>query len=1211
MEATFFSFPLFLIISINIALTSSTPFSNSTTDEHALLAFKSSITDPFGVLTKNWSSKTSICDWIGVTCGRKHKRVIALNVSGFGLAGTIPPHLGNLTFLRSFDISSNNFTGLLPSALSKLRRLGKLNVGVNGFTGEIPSWFGTLTELTRLHLNNNTFAGAIPPSLFNASRLQILNMGDNFLGGNVREEIGNLSCLETLILAGNQLTGSIPDALFNISSLMVIGLGRNSLSGKLPSHTCSSSSKLRRIGLSLNLLHGEIPHDICKCRDLEILSLSYNHFSGSIPAQIGCFSMLRLLYLGVNDFQGEIPSEIGNLSRLERLSIPDSSLTGHIPKSIFNISSLNYIDLSNNSLSGNIPSNSFHNLPPLEKLYLYRNKLTGNIPEEIGYLSSLTILQLNQNNLIGFIPKQVGNLTSLTYLNVHDNNLKGELPEELANLAYLKYFSVVNNSLSGSIPSFLFNISTLRILGLSQNQFSGNLPSNIGKFSLLNLEELYLHHNRLNGEIPSYITNASRLTTLSLESNSFSGSIPDFGNLRLLNWLSISENNLSSPTQELRFLSSLVDCQYLELLDISSNPLHGVLPTSFTNLSASLLTLAAEDCHIIGAIPSELGNLSSLLDIFLDGNQLTGRIPATIGNLKQLQRLYLYDNQLNGYIPNDLCQMIHLGEMDLSGNMLVGPIPECLSQLTALKIIYLDSNRLNSTLPSNFWINLVDIVGLSMSSNYLSGQVSSQIENLKAINYMDLSSNLFSGAIPTTIDGCQSLEILNMSNNEFIGFIPESLGKVRGLKTLDLSNNNLSGMIPKSLEDLPFLEYLNVSHNILQGEIPNEGGFVNFTAQSFLHNPALCGATRFQVPPCTNHPRSRSKSTVASVIKYVVPPFISTIVLAIIIVVCIRRRNPVKVPLPVDTSVSVAWRVVSYNELKRGTSSFSEMNLLGRGSFGSVFKGTLSDGMNVAVKVFNLELEGADRSFGSESRILSSIRHRNLVRIIGCCTNMEFKALILEFMQSGSLEKWLYSDNFCLDLEQRLSIAIDVALALEYLHHGHTFPIVHCDIKPSNVLLDEDMIARVCDFGISKLFNQGEAITRTKTLATIGYAAPEYGSEGMVSTSGDVYSYGVVLMEMFTSKKPTDDMFSGETSLKGWVSEALEADAIDEVVASGLLSREDRNFIAKERCLSSIFDLAMKCSVISRDERINMIQVAATLQKIKATVVTTNTRRQQ
>uniref|UniRef100_A0A5B7CCB5 non-specific serine/threonine protein kinase n=1 Tax=Davidia involucrata TaxID=16924 RepID=A0A5B7CCB5_DAVIN len=269
------------------------------------------------------------------------------------------------------------------------------------------------------------------------------------------------------------------------------------------------------------------------------------------------------------------------------------------------------------------------------------------------------------------------------------------------------------------------------------------------------------------------------------------------------------------------------------------------------------------------------------------------------------------------------------------------------------------------------------------------------------------------------------------------------------------------------------------------------------------------------------------------------------------------------------------------------------------GSFGSVFRGTLSDGMSIAIKVFNLQLEGAFKSFDVECEVMRNIRHRNLVRIISSCTNMDFKALVLEYMPNGSLEKWLHTQNYGLDILQRLNIMIDVALALEYLHHDHTTPIVHCDLKPSNILLDEDMIAHVGDFGIAKLLGEGEFVAQTMTLATIGYMAPEYGTEGIVSTRGDVYSYGIMLMEAFTRKKPTDEMFVGEMSLKHWVSESLHGGSIIEVVDTNLIGSEDVNFSTKKQFVSSILHLAMDCSTELPEGRITMRDAVARLKKIK------------
>ncbi|XP_042034890.1 putative receptor-like protein kinase At3g47110 [Salvia splendens] len=323
--------------------------------------------------------------------------------------------------------------------------------------------------------------------------------------------------------------------------------------------------------------------------------------------------------------------------------------------------------------------------------------------------------------------------------------------------------------------------------------------------------------------------------------------------------------------------------------------------------------------------------------------------------------------------------------------------------------------------------------------------------------------------------------------------------------------------------------------------------------------------------------------------------------------VLISMRKQKKVALPADIPPGTTeCKRISYKELEQGTSSFSEINLLGRGSFGSVFEATLFDGLKVAVKVFHLELQGAAKSFDAETAILSNIRHRNLVRVIGCCCNMEFKALILAYMPNRSLDKWLHSDKCGLDLIKRLKIAIDVAAALEYLHHYYTFPVVHCDIKPSNVLLDQDMTAHLADFGISKLFDGGETTIQTQTMATIGYAAPEFGMDGKVSIKGDVYSFGILLLEVFTGKKPTDDMFGEEMGLKEWVSEALEQNAAAEIVASTLLSTEDQHYSAKEQCLLSIFQLAMKCLAVSADDRINMIEAAAGLHRIYTTIAAGN-----
>ncbi|XP_059310935.1 probable LRR receptor-like serine/threonine-protein kinase At3g47570 [Lycium ferocissimum] len=243
-------------------------------------------------------------------------------------------------------------------------------------------------------------------------------------------------------------------------------------------------------------------------------------------------------------------------------------------------------------------------------------------------------------------------------------------------------------------------------------------------------------------------------------------------------------------------------------------------------------------------------------------------------------------------------------------------------------------------------------------------------------------------------------------------------------------------------------------------------------------------------------------------------------------------------------------------------------------------------------KVFNLQIEGAFKSFDTECEAL-----RNL-QVISSCSNMDFKALLLEYMPNGSLEKWLHSDDYFLDIIQRLDIMIDVASALEYLHHGYATIVVHSDLKPSNVLLNEQLVGHVSDFGLAKLLGEGESVSYTKTLATMGYIAPEYGSVGLVSRRCDVYSYGIMVMETFTRKKPHDEMFQENLNIRSWVCTSLPATPED-IIDATLLKPEETDFKKKLHCASAVLDLALNCTTESPNERLNMKDVLKNIKNIK------------
>ncbi|XP_059597329.1 receptor kinase-like protein Xa21 [Vitis vinifera] len=345
------------------------------------------------------------------------------------------------------------------------------------------------------------------------------------------------------------------------------------------------------------------------------------------------------------------------------------------------------------------------------------------------------------------------------------------------------------------------------------------------------------------------------------------------------------------------------------------------------------------------------------------------------------------------------------------------------------------------------------------------------------------------------------------------------------------------------------------------------------------------------------------RNTKSLLLKCIVPLSVSlsAIILVILFILWKRRHTKSGTPVQVDLPLPRMHRMIPHQELLYATSYFGEDNLIGKGSLGMVYKGVLSDGLIVAVKVFNLELQGAFKSFEVECEVMRNIRHRNLAKIISSCSNLDFKALVLEYMPNGSLEKWLYSHKYYLDFVQRLKIMIDVASGLEYLHHDYSNPVVHCDLKPSNVLLDDDMVAHISDFGIAKLLIGNEFMKRTKTLGTIGYMAPEYGSEGIASTKGDIYSYGIMLMETFVGKKPTDEMFMEELTLKSWVESSTNN--IMEVIDANLLTKEDESFALKQACFSSIMTLALDCAAEPPEKRINMKDVVVRLKKLLNQIV--------
>ncbi|KAH0463970.1 hypothetical protein IEQ34_006756 [Dendrobium chrysotoxum] len=952
-------------------------------------------------------------------------------------------------------------------------------------------------------------------------RVFAINLSHSSIAGGIFPNFSLLPALTHLDLSDNAIDGRVPQDLNQCRQLLYLNLSQNLIAGDI---NLTALTLIETLDVSVNRLAGRVWSSFpASCGNLVVLNISSNDFTGEIAEYFdGCRRKLKFLDLSLNQFDGEISRGFWWLSEL---SASDNRLTGAIrPENFPAKCSLVSLDLSGNGLNGSFPD-SIANCSNLKVLNLWGNFFTGRIPSGIGSLTELNSLFLGNNSFDQELPVELLNCSKLTYLDLSRNNFRGEMQRIFGNFSSLKFLILHTNSYTDGIEeSGILKLPNLRRLDLSYNNFSRELP--ITAAEMIELEFLMLASNDFYGKI-----------------------LPEYGRIKTL-----------------------------QVLDLSFNRLSGEIPPQIGNLT-TLLWLMLRNNELTGGIPPEIGNCSSLMWLNLANNRLSGRIPPEIAGIGRdpssaFKKNQLYDDIILG--SNECHAMVRWLPATYPPFSFVYSV---LNRRTCsalwdllLKGHGIFSVCLNVSKP----IRTLDSSGyLQLSGNLLSGVFPSEIGRMQLLSILSIANNKISGELPPAI-GLLPLVMLNASSNNFSGPIPPELGRLRCLQFLDLSLNNFSGDFPSSLNGLSDLNKFNVSFNpLLHGIIPITGQITTFGNSSFIGDPLISFSTSASPPRPTLIGGSLAtphRSTAKMVSFWAFISFTALIFFLglIFFIICLRRRSAVDpvsmisvsesdssileeesfkqssssteqlaTPPPKSTSnpssspISVFHLDITaftYTDIVAATRNFSPDMVIGRGGSGVVYRGTLPDGRQAAVKKLQRGGTEGERDFRAEMEVLSG-GHPNLVALYGWCLAGPEKLLVYEYMEGGSLEE-VIEDKESFGWINRLEAVVGVARAMVYLHHECSPSVVHRDVKASNVMRDADGNAKVTDFGLARVVVSGETHVSTVVAGTVGYVAPEYGQTWRATRKGDVYSFGVLTLELATGRRAVEE--GREESLVEW-----------------------------------------------------------------------------
>ncbi|KAL3632133.1 hypothetical protein CASFOL_025117 [Castilleja foliolosa] len=991
-----------------------------------------------------------------------------------------------------------------------------------------------------------------------SGRVTNLRLPSRRLVGSISPSILNLTSLTQLSLSHNSLSGPLPARFFQtLNQLQVIDLSQNRLIGELNSSD-TLPAKARIFNISSNQFHGPIQTPfIDKGLNLETFDVNNNSFTGAILSVICSFSKsIKRLDFSNNGFTGLIPPGFGQCKNLLSLRAGFNNLFGSVPSDIYELLSLEELYFPVNRLNGPI-NPSLLNLTNLKSLALFGNELTGPIPEEIGRLFKLEQLELHINHLNGTVPNSLSNCTNLTLLNLRVNILSGELTSlNFSRFIQLKTVDLGNNFFTGKLPRTLFLCKTLTAVRFATNKLSKQV-------------------------------------------------VPEIASLPFLSFLTLSNNSLTNVTSAIRILSR---CKNLRILIIAKN-LYG--------------EALVDDEGLVG--------FQSIQLLAMGGCDFTGRIPMWLSQLNKIEVLDISYNFLTGFVPGWFGDLPNLFYLDMRYNLLTGSFP-----VELLKIRLL-SSKSNSDEVQN---SILELPVLSRPDN-ISNLIYNRFSYLPSALW--LGNNSISGPIPAEIGKFKYIIVLDLSNNSFSGKIPDTISNLTNLERLDLSGNDLTGEIPVSLQNLNFLSSFSVADNDLAGQIPTGGQFGTFLSSSFKGNLRLCG--RILQRSCNSTQSgntNRSKKGNGHIRKktIVVTLVISSTIFTMILLLYLffsRRKVISKSEVdekdleaisfnssgvipehskePTQPSIVVIFPTNESNKMKdltiadilKFTDSFNQVNIIGCGGFGLVFKATLSDGSNVAIKKLSGDTGLIEREFKAEVEALSTAQHKNIVTLQGYCLHDGYRLLIYSYMENGSLDYWLHErpdGSSMLNWTDRLKIARGASDGVAYMHETCEPHIVHRDLKSSNILLDGDFEAHVADFGLARLIMPYNTHVSTELVGTLGYIPPEYSESWMATLRGDMYSLGVVLLELLTGKRPVE-VFKARMSrdLVVWVQEMRNEATGNEIFDPTLRGK------GFEEEMARVLDVACRCVGKNPLDRPTITEVVDWLKNVGADQQKTQTQK--